>query len=101
MNVCEVEPTFRLTCFHFKGKDAPIAKEGSDIYEVVEKKIIESRGELAHLEEAVKEQMSSKPKKKKKASPKASGSSSTSGTNMGAAAAVALSQLDFNLSDSD
>ena len=65
------------------------------IYQTVKEKIEESRGELTHLEEAVEEQMSSKPKKKRK-SPKSSSSDPGALENFSLPA-------DFNveLSDSD
>lgn len=67
----------------FNGIGTLIADEACTIYQVVKDKIDESRGELTHLEEAVEEQMNSKPKKKRrnKSSPKNSGDS---GYNMGA-----------------
>ena len=58
------------------GMGTLIAEESSMIYKVVQDKIEESRGEFTHLEEAVKEQLSSKPKKKKRTkSPKAAADS--------------------------
>jgi hypothetical protein len=50
----------------FNGSGTLIAEEGSTIFQIVTDKIEESRGELTHLEDAVNEQMSSKPKKKKR-----------------------------------
>jgi hypothetical protein len=94
----------RLTFCLFSGSGTLIAEEGAAIYEVVKEKIEEGRGELTHLEEAVKDQMSGKPKKKrkKKGSPKASGASSASGSNTGSAAFSELFQglpSDFNIDD--
>ena len=54
-----------------------IAEEGSAIYQLVKDKIEETRGEFTHLEEAVKEQMSGKPKKKKKKTTKSSSSANS------------------------
>jgi hypothetical protein len=91
----------RLTFCLFSGSGTLIAEEGAAIYEVVKEKIEEGRGELAHLEEAVKEQMSGKPKKKRrKGSPKASGASSAGGST-----SAAFSEFfegmpaDFNIDD--
>ena len=54
------------------GSGTLIAEESVAIYNTVKEKIEEGRGELTHLEEAVEEQMSTKPKKKKKSKKSAS-----------------------------
>ena len=56
-----------------------LADEGSAIYQVVKNKIDESRSELSHLEEAVKEQMATPKKKKKKGGAKAQSPASSIG----------------------
>jgi hypothetical protein len=79
------------------GSGTLIAEEGAAIDQVVKDKVEESRGELTHLEEAVEEQMSSKPKKrKKKGSTKASGASSAS---FGSGVGDLLGGMDFNIDD--
>jgi hypothetical protein len=64
----------------FNGQGDPIAQEAIAIYDFVKDQVEASRGELGTLEEAVKEQMSAKPKKKSKTggNRKAAGSSSGS-----------------------
>ena len=73
-----------------------IADEGAAIYQVVKDKIDETRGELTHLEEAVVEQMSEKPKKKKKRGAANKANSSPAST----AASIDLPD-DFNLDGID
>lgn len=78
-----------------------IAEEGAAIYQIVKDKIEEGRGELTHLEQAVEEQLSIKPKKKKKKNSKGS----PAGSNAGSTGEIEnfTLPLDFNveLSDSD
>lgn len=82
-----LESVRRLSCFQLKfismqtGSGTLIAEEGAAIYQVVKEQIDESRAEFTHLEEAVKEQMSGKPKKKRKGSGKSS--SPASGNSRG------------------
>jgi hypothetical protein len=96
-----------LTCFVLSvaGTGTMIAEEGAEIYQVVKDKIDESRSEFSHLEEAVVEQMSGKPKKKKK---KTASPASSSGANMGMVGGVAVNLGELptnynmdNISDSD
>jgi hypothetical protein len=96
-----------LTCFVLSvaGSGTMIAEEGAEIYQVVKDKIDESRSEFSHLEEAVVEQMSGKPKKKKK---KTANRASSSGVNMGMVGGVAVNLGELptnynmdNISDSD
>lgn len=86
----------RANAIKFNGAGVPIAEEGVQIFEFVKSKIEESRGEFADLEEAVQEQLSTKPKKKKK-----SRSSKTSASAEAAAASGdSWADIDFgNLSD--
>lgn len=56
----------RANAIKFNGAGTAIAEEGVQIFEMVKTKVEESRGELADLEEAVQEQMSTKPTKKQK-----------------------------------
>jgi hypothetical protein len=82
----------------FNGLGAIISEEGSAIYQIVKDKVEESRAELTHLEEAVHEQMSGKPKKRrKKGSPKGSG-----GDYAGSGSEIMDFDLNFDgISDSD
>ena len=83
----------------FTGSGSLIADEGSAIYQVVKGKIDESRNELSHLEDAVKEQMATPKKKKKKGGGAKAATSPASST----AAEFEIPE-DFNLdidSDSD
>eukprot|EP00934_Nitzschia_sp_Nitz4_P004104 Nitzschia sp. Nitz4//scaffold390_size11914//842//8150//NITZ4_009014-RA/size11914-snap-gene-0.14-mRNA-1//-1//CDS//3329550186//4094//frame0 len=81
----------------FNGAGTLIAEEGCAIYDIVKEKVAESRAELTHLEEAVQEQMSGKPKKKKK-----KGSPKSASTNVGFSVdAAGLDDIDFNLDDID
>lgn len=78
------------------GMGTLIAEESSMIYKIVQDKIEESRGEFSHLEEAVKEQLSSKPKKKKRTkSPKAA--ADAMGFGMGSPGSSMWD--DFNIDD--
>jgi len=85
----------------FNGPGHVIAEEGAAIYQIVKDKIEEGRGELTHLEQAVEEQLSIKPKKKKKKNSKGS----PAGSNAGSTGEIEnfTLPLDFNveLSDSD
>lgn len=56
----------RANAIKFNGAGTPVAEESVQIFEFVKSQIEESRGELADLEEAVQEQLSTKPKKKTK-----------------------------------
>ena len=83
----------------FTGTGSLIADESAAIYQVVKGKIDESRNELSHLEEAVKEQMATPKKKKKKGGSAKAATSPASST----AAEFEIPE-DFNLdidSDSD
>ena len=75
----------------FNGLNSAIALEAIAIYDFVRDQVESSRDELTALEEAVKEQMSGKPKKKKKqgGSKKSSGAS-----NM-----ASVGGVDVNLGD--
>jgi transcription initiation factor TFIID subunit 1 len=79
----------------FNGPGAIISEEAATIYDQVKEKVEESRAELTHLEEAVDEQLNTKPKKRrKKGSPKGSGGGFGSD----------IMDIDFNfdgMSDSD
>ena len=58
----------------FNGPGTIISDEAATIYDQVREKVEESRAELTHLEEAVDEQLNTKPtKRRKKGSPKGSG----------------------------
>ncbi len=85
----------------FNGAGALISEEAIAIYQIVKDKVDESRAELTHLEEAVQEQMSGKPKKRKnKGSSKGGG---TPGSGF-AGSGSEIMDLDFNfdgISDSD
>jgi hypothetical protein len=78
------------------GKGSHLAEEAAAIYQVVKDKIDETRDELTHLEEAVAEQMSEKPKKKKKRGAANKSNSSPASTAEG----IDLPD-DFNLEDID
>lgn len=75
-----------------------IAEEGAAIYEVVKDKLDESRAEFSHLEEAVEEQMSTKPKKRRKSGGNAS-SPASSAANMGVAEYLGGLPDNFNIED--
>ena len=84
----------------FNGAGALISEEASAIYQVVKDKVEESRAELTHLEEAVQEQMSGKPKKRSK---KGSKGGSTPGSGFTGSGSDIM-DIDFNfdgISDSD
>ena len=84
----------------FNGAGTLIADESAEIYKFAQDKIEENRGEFTHLEEAVKEQMSSKPKKKRKtkAAPKAAHGS---GFNLGSPGADMWDDFNFDDISSD
>ncbi|KAL3943904.1 MAG: hypothetical protein SGBAC_002021 [Bacillariaceae sp.] len=91
----------RANAIKFNGAGTAIAEEGVQIFEMVKTKVEESRGELADLEEAVQEQMSTKPtKKQKKAKSKTKSKAMSPGD---AASGDTWADIDFdNLSeDSD
>jgi hypothetical protein len=75
-----------------------IAEEGAAIYEVVKDKLDESRAEFSHLEEAVEEQMSTKPKKRRKNSA-GKASPESSAANMGVAEYLGGLPDNFNIED--
>ena len=87
------------------GSGSLIAEEGAAIYQMVKGKIEECRAEFAHLEEAVKEQMSGKPKKKKKKGGpgKSSSPSPSKSSSMGDGVADYLGSFpeNFNIDDID
>lgn len=82
----------------FNGNASPISDEGIAIYEAVKSEISANQSELKTMEEAVKEQLSGKPKKKRKkkglVSKKAS--STPSGTNMGMVGGVEVNLGDLS-----
>jgi len=88
----------RANAIKFNGAGTAIAEEGVQIFDIVKSRIEESRGELADLEEAVQEQLSTKPKKKKtKTKVKAM---SPAEAAMAAASGDTWADIDFdNLSD--
>mmetsp|Transcript_17160 Transcript_17160/g.41757 ORF Transcript_17160/g.41757 Transcript_17160/m.41757 type:complete len:1420 (+) Transcript_17160:199-4458(+) len=88
----------RANAIKFNGAGTAIAEEGVQIFDIVKTRIEESRGELADLEEAVQEQLSTKPKKKKtKTKVKAM---SPAEAAMAAASGDTWADIDFdNLSD--
>ena len=91
----------RLTWFFAAGAGSIIAEEGSAIYQIVEDKINETRGEFTHLEEAVTEQFDKPMKKKRKrASPKAARANSPGVADIIGGLPVNF-DLDLDGSDSD
>ena len=90
----------RANAIKFNGAGTAIAEEGVQIFEVVKSKVEESRGELADLEEAVQEQMSTKPKKKRTKSKASSKAMSPAEAAMAAASGDSWADIDFDdLSD--
>ena len=92
----------------FNGGSSLITGEAVAIHDFVQEQIESNRSELSSLEEAVKEQLSGKPKKKKKKKKRqtksnASGAGSTCATNLGMVSGVEvnLGDLDFKLDDID
>jgi len=81
----------RANAIKFNGAGVPIAEEGVQIFEFVKSKIEESRGEFADLEEAVQEQLSTKPKKKKKSR---SSKASASAEAAAASGSTSLARID-------
>lgn len=88
----------RANAIKFNGAGTPIAEEAAQIFELAKSKIEESRGEFADLEEAVQEQMNTKPKKKKRS--RASSKASSLAEAAAAASGDSWAEIDFdNLSD--
>jgi len=86
----------RANAIKFNGAGTPIAEESVQIFEFAKSKIEESRGEFADLEEAVQEQLSTKPKKKRTKSRAKANSSAEAA----AASGDSWADIDFdNLSD--
>lgn len=86
------------------GSGSIIADEGVAIYEVVREQVEANQSELKSMEEAVKEQLSGKPKKKKKkkksTSKKGSASSYDAGTTeLVGGVEVNLGEIDFEFDD--
>jgi hypothetical protein len=86
-------------CSFSTGTGSLIAEEGAAIYEVVKDKLDESRAEFSHLEEAVEEQMSTKPKKRRKKSAGKASSPASSAANMGMAEYLGGLPDNFNIED--
>lgn len=84
----------------FNGSGTPIADEGVAIYEAVKEQCDANQTELLAMEEAVKEQLSGKPKKKKKKK-KLSGKKSSKNTDVDAAAMDLASGVEVNIGDLD
>lgn len=81
----------------FNGAGTIIADEGVQIFQIVKDKLEQERGELAHLEEQVQEQLSSKPKKRRKSK----ASAKSGGFDMGSADVWASVNFDDISDDSD
>lgn len=94
------------------GADSIFAHEASAIYDMVSKRLDANRAELSHLEEAVADQMNTKPPKKRrkkgeaKATKKeAAASSAAAGPSLdqsileGLSKEINLDDLDLDLSD--
>ena len=93
------------------GKDSHLYLEASEIYDMVSKGLEAKRAEMSHLEEAVADQMNTKPpkKKRKKNDPKGkknvSAASATAGPSIdaslleGISKEINLDDIDFDLSD--
>lgn len=90
----------KANAIKFNGPGTQIAEEAIQIFEFVKSKIEESRGELASLEEAVQEQMDSKPKKKAKKTKTTVRANNASSGSAAASANDNWADIDFdNLSD--
>ena len=84
-----------ITHYKFVGAGTPIADEAVTIWEAVKEQVDASQSEMKAMEEAVKEQLSGKPKKKKKRK-KSAGKKSGDGVVVGG---VDLGDIDFNFAD--
>jgi len=94
----------RSNAVKFNGPDSTLAAEATEIYDLVKSRLEENRAELAHLEEAVAEQMNTKQpknKKRKKTTKKASTSPAASDDALlgGMSVPDDFDLDDFNLSD--
>ncbi|KAG7357332.1 DUF3591 domain containing protein [Nitzschia inconspicua] len=97
----------------FNGADSVIGAEASAIYDMVCKRVEANRAELSHLEEAVADQMNTKPPKKRRKKgdpkpPKKSSASKTAASSSidhsildGLSKEINLDDIDFDLSDDD
>lgn len=74
---------------HCTGLGTSIAEEAASIFDAVREQVAASHTELKAMEEAVKEQLSGKPKKRKKKKK----------TSKGNASEAAVSDLDFKFDD--
>jgi len=88
----------------FNGEASPIAQEAVSILEYVRDQVNSNRSELTPLEEAVREQMSGKPKKKakkggtKKGAGSAGGSGGASSGNVASVGGVSINLGDLSTS---
>ena len=90
----------RANAIKFNGAGTPIAEEAAQIFELAKSKIEESRGEFTDLEEAVQEQMNTKPKKKKRSRASSKASSLADAAAAASASGDSWAEIDFdNLSD--
>lgn len=85
----------------FAGAGTPIANEGIEINKAVKEQIEANQTELKSMEEAVKEQLSGKPKKKKKKKKSAGKKDSSGGMGLVGDVEVNLGDVDFHFDDID
>jgi hypothetical protein len=83
----------------FNGPDHPLAAEANAIYEFTKSEIADNRQQLTMMEEAVRDQMSSKKSKKAKAAQDKMARSSDGGFD--AVVNLGMDAFDFTVSDSD